>query len=324
MLSSPLSLLLWPAYWAIQGTVMTGIWVIAHECGHQSFSKYVWVNNTVGLIFHSLLLVPYHSWRISHGMHHKATGHLDKDQVYVPKTKSAVMNSDDIHTTISESPLVNLLQIFMMLLVGFPAYLATNAFGQDYGKRTNHFEVASPIFKPEQRKLIVLSDITLAIMLAALAFVSYQYSFMFVMKYYGMPYLVVNLFLVLITFLHHTDSRVPHYRGEQWSFIRGALCTVDRDYGILSFFWHNIGDTHVAHHLFSMMPHYHAQEATMHLKKFLGRYYLEDNTPILTALWRNWNSCRFVEDEGDVLFYQSNLPKHTPTAPASSASKKAQ
>ena len=27
--------LLWPAYWWLQGAVCTGLWVIAHECGHQ-------------------------------------------------------------------------------------------------------------------------------------------------------------------------------------------------------------------------------------------------------------------------------------------------
>ena len=27
--------LLWPAYWFLQGAVCTGLWVIAHECGHQ-------------------------------------------------------------------------------------------------------------------------------------------------------------------------------------------------------------------------------------------------------------------------------------------------
>lgn len=33
------------------------------------------------MVLHSLLLVPYHSWRFSHSRHHKATGHMTKDQV---------------------------------------------------------------------------------------------------------------------------------------------------------------------------------------------------------------------------------------------------
>ena len=32
--------ILWPIYWFILGTVATGLWVLAHECGHQGFSPY--------------------------------------------------------------------------------------------------------------------------------------------------------------------------------------------------------------------------------------------------------------------------------------------
>lgn len=45
-----------------QGAVCTGIWVIAHECGHGAFSDYTWLNDLVGLVAHSCLLVPYYSW----------------------------------------------------------------------------------------------------------------------------------------------------------------------------------------------------------------------------------------------------------------------
>lgn len=41
-------LLLWPVYWYALGTVMTGLWVIAHECGHQAFSPSRVVNDAVG------------------------------------------------------------------------------------------------------------------------------------------------------------------------------------------------------------------------------------------------------------------------------------
>lgn len=52
----------WALYWFWQGAVATGVWVIAHECGHQAFSEYGWVNDLVGFICHSCLLVPYYSW----------------------------------------------------------------------------------------------------------------------------------------------------------------------------------------------------------------------------------------------------------------------
>ena len=44
------------------GAVATGCWVIGHECGHQAFSESQALNDGVGLVVHSLLLVPYYSW----------------------------------------------------------------------------------------------------------------------------------------------------------------------------------------------------------------------------------------------------------------------
>jgi len=189
--------------------------------------------------------------------------------------------------------------------VGWPGYLILNASGQDYGRRTNHFEPDSPIFKSSHSWDIILSNIGLAIVGSLLFYLSWTFSFANVVKFYFIPYLWVNFWLVTITYLQHTDKKVPHYRGDEWSFIRGALATIDRDYGILNHLFHHITDSHVCHHLFSTMPHYNAIEATKHLKKVLGKYYLHDDTPILNALWTSWGSCHYVADQGDLVFYKT-------------------
>jgi len=298
-----------PLYWFAQGAVMTGLWVVAHECGHQSFSKWKIVNDSVGWVLHSLLLVPYHSWRITHGQHHKGTAHMEKDQVYVPRTWSQLTKNSDVHHWFSDSPLANMIQIFITLTVGWPFYLATNAWSQEHTRRANHFEPDSPMFKSEQKLDIIVSDIGIALALTLFGWASYTYSFKSFALFYFMPYLWVNFWLVLITYLQHTDMKLPHYRGNEWNFIRGALSTIDRDYGIFNVLHHHIGDTHVAHHLFSTMPHYHAQEATEAIKKVLGKYYLRDDTQFMVALWRSWNSCHYVDDEGEILYYKTIDPK---------------
>ena len=90
------------------------------------------------------------------------------------------------------------------------------------------------------------------------------------------------------------------------TWLRGALCTVDRSFGrLMDRTLHHITDTHVCHHLFSKMPFYHAEEATVHIKRVLGPYYLKDDTPILHALWRSYSACQFIEDEGDIVFYKN-------------------
>lgn len=116
---------------------------------------------------------------------------------------------------------------------------------------------------------------------------------------YGIPLLVVNGFLVSITYLQHTHPSLPHYDLTEWDWLRGALATADRDYGVLNKVFHNITDTHVVHHLFSNMPHYHAMEATKAVKPLLGAYYRFDDTPIYIAMWREARECLYVEpDEG--------------------------
>lgn len=304
-----LQMVLWPVYWVVQGAVMTGVWVIAHECGHQSFSDWKLVNDTVGLIFHSLLLVPYHSWRISHGMHHKSTAHMERDQVFVPALRSSILKKtgvNHISELVEVSPLGNLLGIILMGLVGWPGYLIFNASGQTYKQRANHFEPDSPIFQKNQSTDVIISDIGLAVVGCLLFYLSWTYSFGAVVKFYFIPYLWVNFWLVTITYLQHTHKEIPHYRGEEWNFIRGALATIDRDYGILNHVFHHITDSHVCHHLFSTMPHYNAVEATKHLKKFLGSYYIADmETSVLKALWDSWAECHFVDDDGDIVFYKA-------------------
>ncbi len=48
---------------------------------------------------------------------------------------------------------------------------------------------------------------------------------------------------------------------QEWTYMRGGLSTIDRDYGIFNKIHHDIG-THVVHHLFPQMPHYNLEEAT--------------------------------------------------------------
>jgi omega-6 fatty acid desaturase (delta-12 desaturase) len=306
----------WPLYWFWAGAFATGIWVVAHECGHQAFSDSKTICNVVGLILHSALLVPYYAWRWSHSRHHKHTGDIHKDEVFVPSTRSELGlpkkgSEEDMERTrkkmngeLSEDiPIIQLVNLIGQQLIGWPMYLILNSSGRKYPGWANHFVPSSSLFQQKNYANVILSDIGLLVTLSVLGYLAYVYSFVEVVKYYVVPYLVVNHWLVMITFLQHTDSKLPHYRGELWDFIKGAVCTVDRHFGILDGIFHRITSTHVAHHLFSNMPHYHAEEATKHLVKVLGPYYIFDDTPMFKALWKSYTECRFIEDEGEILFF---------------------
>lgn len=283
---------------------MTGVWVLAHECGHQAFSDYEVVNNIFGTILHSALLVPYHPWRISHGKHHNNTGSCDNDEVFCPSTRSDWGNE-----MLRETPVAQWFGIFKMLVFGWwPGYLIFNATGpaKYRGKDASHLSPTAAFVEKKDYWLVVQSDIALFIAFGALVYAIHTFGFQTVCAYYLIPEMIVNLHLVLITYLQHTDVFMPHFRNKEWNWLRGALCTVDREYGYLfDIAVHHITDTHVCHHLFSTMPFYNAQLATKHIKEVLGPYYLKDNTPVVHALYRAFSTCQFVEDAGDTVFYKN-------------------
>ncbi|KAH7843362.1 hypothetical protein Vadar_015715 [Vaccinium darrowii] len=275
------------------GCVLTGVWVVAHECGHHAFSDYQWLDDTVGLILHSALLVPYFSWKHSHRRHHSNTASMERDEVFVPKPKSEIR----WYAKYLNNPPGRIFTVLVTLTLGWPLYLMFNVSGRKYDRFACHYDPYGPIYSNRERAQIYLSDAGNLAMGLVLYKLAAAKGLTWVLCMYGVPLLIVNGFLVLITWLQHTHPAVPHYDSSEWDWLRGALSTVDRDYGILNKVFHNITDTHVAHHLFSTMPHYHAMEATKAIRPILGDYYQYDGTPLLKAIWREAKECVYVEPD---------------------------
>ncbi|KAL1744096.1 fatty acid desaturase-domain-containing protein [Schizophyllum fasciatum] len=335
---------LWGVYGYFTGLFATGLWIIAHEAGHQAFSPYRTLNDVVGWVLHSGLGVPYQAWRITHAKHHASTCHMTQEQVYVPRTRAelglpplgaAVGKDEDeldgvelrderlgarvraavsaeLWDAIGDSPIgAVFMPFFGYLFMGWWLYILGNASGQ------RHFNPNAVMFAPHQYGQIMRSNLGIAIWLAIVIASLRTYGFAQVFRVYLVPYLWVNHWLVLITFLQHTDPLVPHYRAGAFTFPRGALSTVDRSLlggaGRL-FAWlgawstHGISETHVAHHVASRIPHYHAWEATDAIREGMrskGVVLAEGRPGGWSEVLRVWRECKFVEDVGDVVFYKN-------------------
>ncbi|KAJ2934392.1 hypothetical protein H1R20_g2700, partial [Candolleomyces eurysporus] len=251
------------------------------------------LNNVVGYLLHSYLLLPYFSWRATHHIHHKATGSMERDENYVPYTRSTYnlpaegkAAPVDYTEAFEETPIYTLFRVFIMQAFGWWIYLTRNTMGSpSYPPGTNHFNPYSPLFKKEQRKSLLWLLLTEP-------------------KQAYDP-------IVMITYLHHSDPTLPHYRKGQWTFLRGVAATVDRPllgwFG--RFFFHNISHDHVAHHFFLRAPFYNGPEITERIKTVLKDDYNYDSTPSFYALYRSFTECQFVEEEGDVVFYKNREGK---------------
>jgi omega-6 fatty acid desaturase (delta-12 desaturase) len=327
--------------------------VLAHECGHQSFSPSKVLNDTVGFLCHTSLLVPYFSWKISHGKHHKATGHMERDMVFVPKTKQQFCSRrsyllHQLDELTEETPLATAVHLISQQLFGWPMYLFTNVTGHNkhevqregrgvgkhngIGGGVNHFDPRSPLYEAKDAKLIVLSDLGLLVTGSILYSIGKSHGFANLFLWYFAPYLWVNHWLVAITYLQHTDPSLPHYTPETWTYTRGAAATIDREFGFIGRqLLHGIIETHVLHHYVSTIPFYNADEASEAIKKVMGRHYRSDvkdgSIGFIKSLWKSMRWCAWVEpmegatgDKAGVLFFRNSNGLGLPPAKRSKSS----
>ncbi|KAB2616548.1 omega-3 fatty acid desaturase [Pyrus ussuriensis x Pyrus communis] len=233
------------------------------------FSDSRLLNSFVGHISPSSILVPYHGW-----WNH---GNVEKDEL-----GSCTLDNGT----------------------------KTLRFTIPFPRISSHFHPSSGLFSPNERLDVITSTASVVLVAALLLYFSILQGPIQMLKLYFVPYWVFVMWLNIVTYLHHHgyETKLPWYRGKEWSYLRGGLTTVDlySDYGMFNKIHHDIG-THVIHHLFSQIPHYHLEEAPI-----LGKYYREpkQSGPIpfhlLKILATSLNEDNYVSDHGGIVFYHTD------------------
>ena len=209
----PIRVLMWMIYGFIQGLFLTAFWVIAHECGHNNFSTSRTVSDSVGYILHSILLVPYFSWQITHAKHHRATGNMEWEQNYVPKRRDEYATSigihhDDLEHAMMETPAITAIVLALRGCIGLPVYLWINSTGHNnhwrqkegrgVGKKNgflggvNHFDPRSPLFDAKDTKKVLLSNLGVLLVAVALVLIGRRYGWRTLFLEYFVPWLWSN------------------------------------------------------------------------------------------------------------------------------------
>ena len=119
--------------------------------------------------------------------------------------------------------LFGVVSLVIHLLLGWPLYLFLGATGgEDYGRPTSHFWNGArfnrgrrPLFPRPFRGLMLRSNLGLLLVLTGLVALAAAFGVSRVLCVYGLPYVVVNAWLVIYTWLQHTDVAIPHFSSRE-------------------------------------------------------------------------------------------------------------
>ncbi|KAF7588186.1 hypothetical protein BBP40_006093 [Aspergillus hancockii] len=321
--------LVWTLYGFLQGLCGTGLFVLGHECGHGAFSPSPRINDAVGWVVHSALFTPFFTWRSLHKQHHLYTNNLQKDYNYIPLPRATFaaklgIHPEEIEELTADAPIVTLFHIIVHQTFGWLVYmtgclrLTLRNMGRPRGTwrwwRENAVRALLALHSHWDIWTIMASDIGLGLTTSGLWYLAKRVGFPTMFFLYIVPCLWVNHWYIAITYLHHIHPDVPKYDQSDWTFLKGSLGTVDRDFGAIGrFFFHNIIDYHVVHHLFPQIPFYHAKEATNAIIPLIGDNYIEDREiSYLGGLWQAFTDCEWIEPAqgGQALRYKRRPVMH--------------
>lgn len=268
-------------YWGVSGFFMWCIFVVGHDCGHTTFSNNKTINDIIGHITHGSLLVPFYPWQLSHRRHHLNHNHVDKDYSYIWFTPDVLARKEHAG---GGKLVTNPLFMALFPFFGWQLYLLGINDGSHFLPLADQ-RLWKDTPKVEQKKCLISTAVVAAF--ATGIFLSLGASLPSFLLYYFGPHVVFSWWLVTVTYLQHHNEDSLVFDNHDWTFVDGALQTVDRQFGFgIDGLSHHITDGHLAHHLFfTQIPHYHLPAATKAIRALLEKRGLSH----LYKLERTWD-----------------------------------
>ena len=280
-------------YWALSGFWMWCLFMNGHDSGHGSFSDSWALNTLSGHLSHVPILVPYSTWANSHQHHHTGHNHVKEDYSHAWAPAHA---TKDARTRALQCSGLFPNFGWLIYMLGIPDGGHWVPFG---GRLWQGADISRRIHG------IVSSALCASFACSVYALCGSATSFLI---WYGGPWLAFCWWITTVTYLQHHDNAVEDtlvYDDGSWTYLKGALQTVDRSYGyMIDNLTHNITDGHIVHHLFfTSIPHYNLARATKQLYKYLDDNdvkYKHRRTPfffwdIYKMTWYNLNEATLVK-----------------------------
>ena len=263
--------------WLLQGWVLVGLFVVGHDCGHQSFSRRPWVNALVGTICLAPLANSYFAWRITHNHHHANTQLRGQEVDW-----SVFLRTPEELASRSPRPSW-IVRLGYALPFGIFLWIAWNTI-----RRGVEIKALVPSQGWETARIrlwlsTLVMGATLVFLYGGLWFLTGWWG---MLKYPGIPALIAMLTGSLIITIQHTGEGSLLFEREGWTPVRGQLVsTFDVRFPVvLEFLWCNIS-LHVPHHIAPGLPCYWLKKASHALRGAYPDYYQSNKFGLKTLLW---------------------------------------
>ncbi|MDH5507703.1 MAG: fatty acid desaturase [Anaerolineae bacterium] len=241
------------SYWITLGlAVITAglharVFIIQHDCGHNSFFKSRKANNIIGAIFGVVTLTPYAYWRKTHAMHHATSGDLDFrgpgdiDTLTVQEYLDLDWKGR-LRYRLFRNPIV-------MFVIGPTLMFAL----------FHRIPVKTPRAWKRERRSVYLTNLGIAAVVVAMGLLVGFKEFFLVQ---GPVIVFASTIGVWLFYVQHQFEDTYWRRHPKWDYKTAALqgSSYFKLPAVLQWFSGNIGFHHI-HHLSPLIPNYKLQEA---------------------------------------------------------------
>ncbi len=220
------------------------IFIIFHDCGHNSFFRSQRANRVVGTLLGSLVFTPYERWHLEHAIHHRTVGNLDKrgngdvwtltleEYEKLPRKKKIIYR-------LYRNPLILLLIAPIFLFVVWFRFTRRG------------------MVKPARRSVYISNLIILVFCTAGILLLGWR-AFLMIQ----IPVIYIGTVSgVWLFYVQHQFEDVIWTRQEDWDYRKMALegSSFVKFPRLLQWFSGNIGYHHI-HHLSPKIPNYNLEK----------------------------------------------------------------
>jgi len=243
------------------------LFVLAHDCGHFSFSKSKLANKAVGHFILSVFHIGFHNWKIVHNFHHAFSQTMGRDTTWT-KDKMTVETFVKSDSKTQKDYLVAYATL-AGVLVGY--YFA--CFNYFFFVRSYKF---IPLEK-SQRKQVMFSSFLVLLFSFGHMYLFYQLGgISFYLNFHLLPLAFGAISAVGIPLLQHAHENAVYFDEKNWTPLRGQILGTYNfrvPYIIERIF--NDVNLHVVHHISPKVPWYNLRKAHNELKEKFPDYVFE-------------------------------------------------